>query len=127
MVLGGQHISAAVLQMYKGLGGEDGDKGIPEPLQFLEAEVLKSATPLELCCLAAGEHQLEQKDVMAMSVGDAFAFYVKTCREKLTKMGTPYLTDSEVAQAGCQLGLQQYLDRNGRTLKEEQAVCFHPS
>lgn len=109
--------------MFKKLGGEDNSKAVPEPLQFLEAEVLRPNTPVELCRLAAGEHQLEQRDVMSLSVADAFAFFVKSSREKKAKFGSPFFSDKEVATLGCQLGLQQYLDRNGHVVSEAQAVC----
>ena len=110
--------------MFKLLGGLDNPKAVPEALQYLEAEVLRANTPVELCRLAAGEHQLEQRDVLSISVADSFAFFVKSAREKASKLKTAFFTDAEVAQMGCQLSLQQYLDRNGNIVTEEKAVCF---
>ena len=58
-----------------------------------------------------------------MSVADAFSFLVKTSREKKEKMGSPFLTDNEVAMVGLQLGLQKFRDKNGNELSESQSVC----
>ena len=123
MPLGGQHISAALLATYKAAGGQDNEEGIPEAMQFVDAEVLRANTPLEVCRLAAGEHQNSQRDVQGMSMADAFAFLCKTAKEKAAKMGSPYFTDNEVAMAGRQLGLQKFRDRHGNELSETQSVC----
>ena len=122
--LGGQHISAAILAMWKSLGGADNETGIPLEFQYVDAEILKANTPLDICRLAAGEHQLAQKDVQSMSVADAFAFMVKAAREKGVRHGTTFLTDKEVGMLCEQLGLQKFRDKSGNELSETQAVCF---
>jgi hypothetical protein len=121
--LGGQHISAALLSTFKSLGGMDAEATIPLELQWVDAEILRANTPIEVCRLAAGEHQTAQRDVQGMSVDDAFSFLVKTAREKNEKMGSPFLTDNEVAMVGLQLGLQKFRDKNGNELSESQSVC----
>ena len=121
--LGGQHISAALLATYNSLGGADNAASIPAELQFIDAEVLRPNTPLEVCRLAAGEHQTAQTDVQGMSVADAFSFLVKTAREKEAKHGTRFLTDNEVSMVGHQLGLQKFRDKHGNELSESQSVC----
>jgi hypothetical protein len=80
-------------------------------LQWVDAEILRANTPIEVCRLAAGEHQTAQRDVQGMSVADAFSFLVKTAREKKEKMGSPFLTDNEVAMVGLQLGLKKSATR----------------
>jgi hypothetical protein len=123
----GQHISAAILAMWKSLGGADNEAGIPLEFQYVDAEVLKANTPVDICRLAAGEHQLAQKDVQSMSVADAFAFMVKAAREKGVRHGTTFLTDKEVGMLCEQLGLQKFRDKSGNELTETQAVCFQHS
>ena len=120
--LGGQHISAALLHNWQQLGGQQNEKWIPDELQYVEAEVLRSNTPIEICRLAAGEHQVAQRDVQAVSVSDAFSFFLKTAKEKMAKHNTPYLSDNEIAMAGLQLGLQKFRDRQGKELTESQSV-----
>ena len=58
-----------------------------------------------------------------MTVADAFAFLVKTTREKEAKHGTRFLTDNEGAMVGHQLGLQKFRDKHGNELSESQSVC----
>ena len=77
---------------------------------------------MDVCRLAAGEHQAEQKDVHEVSVSDAFAFFVKTAREKKAKYGSEFLSDNQVAMVGKQLGIQLFRDRNGAELNETQSV-----
>jgi len=120
--LGGQHISAALLQVYKKAGGQSNDSQIPDLLQFLDAEVLRTTTPLAVCRLAAGEHQAEQKDVQQLAVSDAFAFLCKTAKEKKEKQFSSFLTDNEVLMTCLQLGLQKFKDKQGNEMSEDRQV-----
>ena len=123
--LGGQHISAALLQVFKMAGGNQDDIGISHEMQFVDAEVLKVSTPKEVCRLAAGEHQITQRDVQSMSVADIFSLMTKFARDKLqSKLGTRYLSDNEVLMVCQQCGLTKFQDRNGKELTESQSVCY---
>ena len=106
------------------MGGNTDDIGIPAEMQYVEAEVLRSNTPRDVCRLAAGEHQTSQRDVQSMSVSDIFSLMCKTAKEKLHgKDKSPYLTDSEVYQVCVQCGLQRFRDRTGKELTAQQEVC----
>ena len=93
-------------------------------LQYVEAEVLNVNTPLDVCRLAAGEHQLSQRDVQSMTVHEIFAMMAQASKEKsLTAAGTPYLTDNEIHKVCVQCGLQKLRDRNGKELTPEHEFC----
>ena len=124
MPLGGQHISAALLQLFNSMGGLSGDVGVPMEFKFVEAEVLRSNTPREVCRLAAGEHQMAQRDVHSMSVADIFALMARTAREKMAIAGNSrYLTETEVFTVCMQCGLQRSHDRSGKEVSEANEVC----
>jgi hypothetical protein len=109
------------------MGGIANDPGMAAEYQFVEAEVLKPNTPVEIARLAAGEHQEHQQAVENMSVSDVFAMFVKSAREKMEgKLKTPFLTDNEVAMIAWQCGLQKFKDKHGNTLSEQKAVCNTP-
>ena len=119
MPLGGQHISAALYQVFKDLGGfSGGDVGIPVEFKMVEAEVLRTNTPRDICRLAAGEHQLAQRDVQSMSVADIFTLMARTAREKLASQHkSAFLTDAEVYTVCMQCGLQ-----GAMTAQEKRSV-----
>ena len=120
--IGGQHISAALLSVYKSLGGNEDDIGIPAELQFVDAEVLRPNTPRDICRLAAGDHHVAQKDVQSMSVSDIFKLMCQTAREKLAKHQTKVPTDNEVHTVCLQCGLQKLRDRTGKELTPQHEV-----
>lgn len=122
--MGSQHISAGLLQLFKSLGGVANQHSLPEEYQFVEAEVLKSTTPLEVCRLAAGRHQAQQKDVQVISVADTFQFFVTAAREQKQQFGTEYFDDKDksLAKMCRQLGLLSWIDKMGNVLNDAQAV-----
>ena len=122
--LGGQYISAALLALYKSLGGRADDPTIPPEVQFVEAEVLRANTPISICRLAAGEHQVSQKDVQSMTVAEIFAMMTTAALEKRAgPHKSPFLNDNDVHTVCIQCGLQKFRDRNGRELSPERQVC----
>jgi hypothetical protein len=120
--LGGQHISAAVKAYYEEEGGERCDATIEPQLKMVRAEVLKPATPIEVCKLAAGQHQNVQGTFHSMTVADIFAFLVQTSKEKKQKYGTSILSEKDVQHVGFQLGLQKFFDRHGNRLPVKKQV-----
>ena len=112
VLIRGQHNSAASLAVYQSLGGPHNDVCIPPEYQYVDAEVLHSNTPKEVCRLAAGEHQVSHRDVQLMSVAEIFSLMCQTAREKNIKHRTPYFTDNEVHQVCLQCGLQKFRDRS---------------
>ena len=121
--LGGQHISAALLAVYNDLGGKKEDASIPEELKFVDAEVLKHNTNRELCRLAAGEHQANQKDVEGASTADVFSYLSLMAQEKKKgPLETPFMTDNEIWSHCKSMGIQKFVDKYGRDLTEQQQV-----
>lgn len=94
-------------------------------ISTVNAEVLRVGTPVSICRLAAGEHQMIQKTVRSMSAVDVFAMFQMTAREKsASKLQTPFLGDNEVELVGRQCGLLTLIDDNGKLLDEAEAVCL---
>ena len=93
---------------------------------YVEAEILRSSTPLEVCRLAAGQHQTQQRDVQIITVSDMFQFFVTAAKEKMERLNTPYFTEKETGVICKQLGLLKFVDRQGNLLSEKQAVWQHP-
>jgi hypothetical protein len=120
--LGGQHISAALLSVYKFLGGKAQDANIPDEFKYVDAEILKHNTNRELCRLAAGEHQAHQKDVAMANTADIFTYLVQMAQEKQANQGTPFMNDNEIYHHCRSMGITKFVDKNGKELTEQQQV-----
>ena len=108
MILGGQHFSAALLHMQDTL--TQGASPIPRadlPKAYLkvEGEVLAVDTPLEVCRRAAGEHQVQQHGVTACTTWDTMQYISMVCMLKVNAGKPPQLTDNELYQTLCGLGM----------------------
>ena len=108
VLLGGQHIAAALRKLYDHYKKERNfsEEKIPNTVRFVEAEILRADTPLEVCRLAAGQHQALQCQVKGISSEDAFALFQQTALEYLESRGQPWMTDAEMWQVLQQLGVQ---------------------
>ena len=112
-----------MLAVYNDPGGKKEDANIPEELKFVDAEVLKHNANRELCRLAAGEHQANQKDVEGASTADVFSYLSLMAQEKKKgPLETPFMTDNEIWSHCKSLGIQKFVDKYGRDLTEQQQV-----
>ena len=126
MPLGGPHICAALFKYWEGEGGEVNDAAVPEELKCVKAEVLKVKTPVEVCRLAAGQHQEIQQDIHRMTVADIFEFFQQASRDKMAKSGNRFLDKAEILYVGFELGLQRNADKSGNplSLKRQVSIIF---
>jgi hypothetical protein len=122
VILGGQHIALALRRIWEEEGGQRNDANVDECIKHVAAEVLRVNTPIELCKVAAAQHQFVQGDFHGLSTAEIFAFFHQTSLEKQTKFGTRILLDKEVGKIGMNLGLQQFFDRHGKLVPVEKQV-----
>ena len=131
-VIGGQHISKAVKLLY----WEYRDKqykpsDIPTAVSVVHAEVLQSATPVQLCRLAAGHHQKLQMQSVECSTEDICRHLARTMERKGydPESGQPGLTEAELYVACETMGIckEDELPKNSKDSKKplaDQMVCL---
>lgn len=107
MVVGGQHVSAALRRLYEAKR----QRGIPDEdietcLQQVEAEVIGPGCPVQLVKLGAGIHQKAQQDTHGTGSDEIFAMLSRTVAT-VVKQGQPggILSDTDVYVALESLGL----------------------
>ena len=131
MVVGGQHISAAVRKRYEGLLAEHWkEESIPVPIRFVHAEILRADTPVQLVRLAAGEHQRLQSERQDCCTEDVMRLLAQTLEKKRERHPTDWaLTDNEIYVVVQTLGLamESKLPTKGKQPSkksvQEQMVC----
>lgn len=97
-LLGGQHISAALLQRVRQLRRTATDDAIAENLRKVVAEVLMVGAPLEICRMAAAQHHMLQTESAPLTLPDIVRFLGKVISEvhAIPPGGNPYLTDAQL-------------------------------
>jgi hypothetical protein len=99
-VLGGQHICKALLGVLERLKAKDVVLDtVPENFRMVSAQVLQVRTPLPVCRVAAGLHQLQQHDVRPTTTADVCRLMARNCSEKQARDGDPFLRDHQVWQS----------------------------
>ena len=94
-------------------------------MRFVEAEILRADTPLEVCRLAAGQHQALQCQVKGISSEDAFALFQQTALEYLESRGQPWMSDAEMWQVLQQLGVQYQAKKADTKEKSPEEQVHH--
>lgn len=110
MVLGGQHIAAALLSMrkrIKNVPNPPTDGSIPRAYVFAKATILHPHTPYKICRAAAGYHQSLQHRVTVTSFADTFRYLMQLSLEKQQAQQGTYLNDDELYGALIAMGLVQ--------------------
>ena len=124
--LGGQHISAALVQLrhHTMKGGVD-EAALPISLQYIKATVYSVDTPLPVCRAIAGHHQSTQHDVKESTVSDALSFIMDMAVQKKAAVGVSMLTDEELYETLVNFGAVRGSDkslsktREAMTLRED--------
>lgn len=98
VVLGGQHISAAVRAVYEHYTEAKGyqDEDVPDVFKAVEAEILRRDIPLPLAALAAGLHQREQNATRETNTLDIIQMMCIQMKEKKAKNERVQLNDEEL-------------------------------
>jgi hypothetical protein len=132
VVIGGQHISAAVravFDWYKDVRKFRLDK-IPEGLTSVHAAVLEFDTPLAVCKFAAGEHQREQTDTLQVNTFDIVKHMVTVCTHQYRQGGTAFLNEDKIWEQLQSLGLNSIKEIGdkfdhivGKEERETSVVC----
>jgi hypothetical protein len=94
VVLGGQHICAAVKSMRD--TRIRAGQAVEDTLSRVRAVVLKATTPLWACMAGAGFHQQTQQDSTAVTPADVLQGLLLVCANRLSRQGSPYLSDDEL-------------------------------
>ena len=74
------------------------EEQINQSVRFVEAEIMRHGTPLQLCRLAAGEHQRVQQDTREVTTVDVIDMLRHECAKKFitTQAQSSQLTDDEL-------------------------------
>ena len=98
VVLGGQHISAALRAVYdqytESKGYEDDD--VPNVFRAVEAEILRKDIPTELACLAAGLRQQVQNATRETNTLDVVQMMSKEMLRRMERGERPQLNEEEL-------------------------------
>ena len=135
MVLGGQHISAALYQRFKTLHASGG--AIGEYIQYVRGTiVIKTSASKRICRMAAAFHQSIQQNVQGVSLMDLVSYLAKVSKEKFLTTGSPFLDEGELYYALTTCGITKPLGPGGEQMIEEavtgskalaedsESVCF---
>ena len=124
MVLGGQHVSAALVLYYRSMLG--GGQPLPRAVTHVQALILRPQTPRRLCRLAAGFHQSLQEQNEPLGINETMRSLGHTCAERKRRVGDPMLTDEELflvlAQSGLVKASKELLVKDITTLDNSQAL-----
>ena len=103
---------------------------IPEAVRYVHAEILKHDAPVQLCRLAAGEHQRVQQDTREVTTVDVIEMLNKESSKKFcASNGTScQLTDNELFVQLESMGLVKEsnmgkVPKNSKKTTEELLVC----
>ena len=98
VVIGGQHLAAAIRDCYKFYVDTKGykDADVAEVFKVVHAEVLRSEIPLQLARQAAGDHQRQQLAARPTCMEDVFRMLVDTMRKEKQAGGSEYLNDDQL-------------------------------
>ena len=106
------------------------EEQIKAPIRYVQCEVLKHDTPLQLCKLAAGEHQRIQQDTRECQTADIIEMLRHECTKKYvnTETQSAQLTDDELYVQLESLGLVKEsslgkLPKGTKKSTEEYLVC----
>lgn len=105
MPLGGQHITAALVQLRQKVMQKTAEENLPTSLRVVRGTVYSTETPLAVCRAVAGHHQSTQHDVRESSIADTCGYILDLQKEKVVSSGTALMNDEEIFQALENFGL----------------------
>ena len=85
---------------------EKGDEVGPT-VQFVKALVLKAGTPVPMCQLAAGHHQVLQTNTSEVQPVDVEEAIINACHSKMSQTGNPSLNDVQLYRLLASHGLHK--------------------
>ena len=108
------------------------EEHISESVRFVHAEILKHDAPVQLCRLAAGEHQRVQQDTRDVTTADVIEMLIKECSKKFCASGgesSCQLNDNELFVQLESLGLVKEsnmgkVPKNSKKTTDELLVCL---
>lgn len=120
MVLGGQHISAALYQRYMSM--QTNSVPISEDSQYVRGTVvMKASASKKMCRMAAAYQQSIQQNVQGVSLVVLTTYLAKLSIEKLEASGSPVLGDRHLLYALTTCGISYPLGPGGEHILHETA------